>query len=156
MRKEHVSLSRVTVRVNRPAEEVFDFITTPRFWDRWHPATDAVLSGSSAPAREGENIVERVRHGPLKDVFRWRVVGCQAPCRWSIEGVSDRFRQRVRIDYILEPQGEGTSWTREMRFYFPAAIKPLDRLFFNGVLQRNSRKAQRRLKEYLEGRPPRR
>lgn len=150
MKDVHESTHSVTAHINKPVEEVFDFITTPGDWTKWHPATASVTSKSSQPALEGEIIVENVKHGLLRDTFRWKVVECRAPKRWAILGTSDRFGQKVRIDYTLTPENGGTLWEREMCFYFPNHYKYMDRLVFSRILKRNSDKAVRQLKQYLE------
>jgi len=141
----------VSVDIKRPIEEVFDFITTAANWPRWHPATVSV-SGSAVnhPAGEGETIVEKVKHGPLRDTFSWEVVECQAPQRWAIRAKSDRHGQKVKIVYNLIPEDGGTRWEREMRFYFPAWLAPMDRLVFSKVLRKNSEVAVRQLRELME------
>lgn len=132
-------------------QEVFDFITTAANWPRWHPATVSV-SGSAVghPAVEGEIIVEKVKHGPLRDTFSWEVVECRAPQRWVIRAKSERHGQKVKIAYALTPEDGGTWWQREMRFYFPRWLAPMDRLFIGRVLRKNSETAVGRLKELME------
>jgi len=151
MANAHVSTHTVCVDIRRPIEEVFDFITTAANWPKWHPATVSV-SGSAVghPALEGEIIVEKVKHGPLRDTFSWEVVECRAPQRWAIRAKSDRHGQKVKIVYTLTPQNGGTQWEREMRFYFPRWLAPMDRLVIGKVLRKNSETAVRHLKELLE------
>lgn len=150
MNEAHESTCSVSVHINKPLDEVFDFITTPGDWIKWHPATAYVSSDSCRPAEKGDVIVERVKHGPLRYTFRWEVVECDAPYRWMIMGVSNLLKRRVRITYDLSPYSGGTLWKREMCFYFPKPYAILDKLIVNKVLKKNSEKAVRQLKEYLE------
>jgi len=151
MANAYVSAHTVSAYINRPAKELFDFLTTASNWTRWHPATVSV-SGSAIdhPAVEGEIIVEKVKHGPLRDTFSWEVMECQAPQRWVIRAKSDRHGQKVKIVYMLTPEDGGTCWEREMRFYFPKWLAAVDRLFISKVLRKNSETAARQLKELLE------
>lgn len=151
MTDAHLSTATVSVHVDRPVQEVFDFITTAAYWTRWHPATVSV-SGSAIdhPALEGEIIVEKVKHGLARDTFSWEVRERRAPNRWVIRSKSDRHGQKVKITYTLTPEGGGTRWEREMVFYFPRWLKLMDRLAFNRVLRKNSEKAVRQLKELME------
>ncbi|MDD3718519.1 MAG: SRPBCC family protein [Actinomycetota bacterium] len=146
----YVSAHTVSVHIGRPPPEVFDFITTCSSWPRWHPATVSVAGAVDHPAREGEVIVEKVRHGILRDTFPWEVMECRPPERWQIRGKSKRYGQKVKITYALNPRDGGTLWEREMRFYLPGWFALLDRLFFAAMLRRNSETAVRQLKELLE------
>lgn len=149
--KVHESTSTVTVHIARPAGEVFDYLTTAANWPEWHPAT-AWIKGdaTSHPAVRGEVITERVKHGPVRDTFDWTVEECRPPERWAIRGKGRMFGQKVLITYDLSPENGGTKWVRKMTFFFPGAYACLDKLLLNGILQRNSEEALRRLKEVLE------
>ncbi len=146
----HVSAHTVSVHIERPIDEVFDFLTTASNWPRWHPATVSVSGAVDHPALKGEVIVERVKHGPIRDTFEWEVVERTAPRLWAIRAASRRFGQKVKIVYRLSEEGRGTRWEREMRFYFPRWLAPLDRLLVARDLRRNSETAVRRLKELME------
>lgn len=146
----YVSAHTVSVHIDRPAQEVFDFITDPCTWPRWHPATVSVPGAASRPALEGETIVEEVRFGPGRDTFRWEVVEREAPRRWTIRGISDRRRQKVKITYTLTPEGNGTLWEREMRFYLPRWLRIPDKVVLARLLKRNSATAVHRLKRLME------
>jgi hypothetical protein len=150
MKSVHESANTVTVHVNKPVEEVYDFVTTAANWPRWHPATAGVSGDISHSALAGEVIVERVKHGLMRDTFRWKVEERQAPERWAIAAKSDRFKQLVRIDYTMTPEEGGTLWVRKMVFYFPKWYALMDKLVFSRILKRNSEKAVRQLKELLE------
>lgn len=146
------SVATVSVHVDRPMEEVFDFITTASKWTQWHPATVSVSGDVDHPALEGETIVEVVRFGLARDRFEWKVEEREAPYRWVIRAQSERHRQKVKIAYTLKSEDGGTSWEREMTFYLPGSFKHLNKLFINRTLTRNSRKAVRQLKELMESR----
>ena len=150
MKNVHESANTVTIHVNKPVEEVYDFVTTAANWPRWHPATIGVSGDVSHSALEGEVIVERVKHGLMRDTFRWKVEERKASKRWAIAAKSDRFKQLVKIDYTMMPEDGGTRWDRRMVFYFPKWYAPLDKLVFKHILRRNSEKAVRQLKELLE------
>ena len=150
MTKAIKSVATVSVHVDRPVEEVFDFITTASNWTQWHPATVSVSGAIFHPALEGETIVETVRFGMARDRFAWTVEECEAPHRWVIRAQSERHRQKVKIVYTLHPEDGGTLWEREMTFYLPAYLELLDRLVFNRILTKNSQTAVRQLKELME------
>ncbi len=146
------SVATVSVHIDRPVEEVFDFITNASRWTQWHPATVSVSGDVDHPALEGEIIVEIVRFGVARDRFAWKVEEREAPYRWVIRAKSERHGQMVKIAYNLEQENDGTRWEREMTFYLPGSFKHLDKLFINRTLTRNSRKAVRQLKELMESR----
>jgi uncharacterized protein YndB with AHSA1/START domain len=149
MAKVHKSAHTVTAQINRPAQELFAYLTTAANWTKWHPATVSVSGDVDHPAVEGETIVEVVRHGLMRDIFPWKIEECRAPNRWAIQAKSKRFGQVVRIEYTLTPEDGGTRWERMMCFYFPQWLAPLDKLVFSRILRKNSEKAVGRLKKSL-------
>lgn len=150
MSKVHESAHTVTAHIDKPAQELFDYLTTAANWPKWHPATASVSGDVDHPATEGETIVEVVRHGLMRDTFPWKIEECRAPSRWAILAKSKRFGQKVRIEYTLTPENGGTRWERMMCFYFPQWLAPLDKLVFSKILRRNSEKAVRQLKQSME------
>jgi uncharacterized protein YndB with AHSA1/START domain len=150
MTKAIRSVATVSVHVDRPVEEVFDFITTASKWTQWHPATVSVSGAIFHPALEGETIVEKVRYGIARDRFAWKVEEREAPHRWVIRAKSERHGQKVKIAYTLKPEDGGTRWEREMTFYLPGTLELVDKLFINKVLTRSSQTAVHQLKELME------
>ena len=42
-----------TTEISRPVEEVFDYLTTPGNWPRWHPSSLAVSGAGKLARRDG-------------------------------------------------------------------------------------------------------
>jgi Polyketide cyclase / dehydrase and lipid transport len=153
-----MGLMRHRVRVEVPAERAFEFVTTPRNWDRFHPATLRVEGEPvDRPTRPGDQFVE---HANTAAGFRgdlvWRVVDHELPSRWSIEGWFRLGRlwrrQAATITYTFSPVDGSTEVQREMVDQ-PGLLRPLA-----AVLRRREEpecaEAMRRLKAALEERVP--
>ena len=46
------------VNISRTPQEVFDFVTTPGNWPKWHPSSLAVSGATDHPLRVGEQATE--------------------------------------------------------------------------------------------------
>jgi uncharacterized protein YndB with AHSA1/START domain len=138
------------VEISRPIERVFDFLTTPANWPRWHPASLRVLGQTDHPLQVGEQVTEEFRVAGQPGSAVWTVRERQAPHRWVIDGASENGN-RATITYTLTAQGDGTHFQRELAF---AEIRPLGEAMDPAELGRHieaeSALALRRLKEVLE------
>src|SRR5438128_2594457 len=99
------------VEIGRPIERVFDFVTTPANWPRWHPASLRVLGPADHPLLVGEQVTEEFRVAGQAGSAVWTVRERQAPLRWVIEGASENG-SRATITYTLTPQDGGTHFRR--------------------------------------------
>ncbi|MBN1288775.1 MAG: SRPBCC family protein [Actinobacteria bacterium] len=140
----------VSVHIDRPIEEVYDFLTTAANWPKWHPSTAAVFGAVLHPALEGEKIVEKVKAGiGIHELFTWTVVERERPTRWKISAVS-QHGAKVDITYTLKKEGKGTLWLREMDFKIPKIFIPMEKLIFSPFVRWNSKVAVRQLKAVME------
>ncbi|MBN2168428.1 MAG: SRPBCC family protein [Actinobacteria bacterium] len=140
----------VTVKIDHPIEEVYDFCTTASNWPKWHPSTAAVFGAIYHPALAGEIIHEKVKAGiGLHEMFRWTVVERERPTRWKISAVSEHG-VKVDIAYTFRQEGNSTVWLREMDFKIPKILVPLEKLIFSHFVKWNSTVAVRQLKDVME------
>lgn len=140
----------VTVKIDRPIEEVYDFLTTAANWPKWHPSTAAVYGAIYHPALKGEKIVEKVKGGiGFHERFHWTVTERERPTRWQIFAVSEHG-VKVEITYTLKEENGSTIWLREMDFKIPKILVPVEKLIFSHFIRWNSTIAVRQLKDVLE------
>src|SRR5262245_8578270 len=52
-----------SVRIDGAVEQVFDLVTTTKYWPQWHPATVGVGGVTERPIALGDVIHERARIG---------------------------------------------------------------------------------------------
>ncbi len=104
----------VTTNVIRaPVERVFDFLTTPGNWPRWHPSSVAVTGAADHSLLPGEQVTEQYRVADRCGSAVWTVRERQAPHRWVIDGVTEDGNRAV-ITYTLRPHDGGTAFEREL------------------------------------------
>ncbi len=68
-----------TIRIRREVADVFDFLTTPKNWPRWHPASISVAGATDHSLAIGEKVTEEIRVGSGKARAVWRVTVRDAP-----------------------------------------------------------------------------
>ena len=137
------------VDIDRPPQDVFDYVTAPSLWKTWHPATSSVSGVPDRPIRLGETVRESIRVGIKRFETTWEVVECRPPESWAIS--TDSGEGVALIRYDLRREGEGTRFTRVMEFrsrFYP--WKALDTWLMKWILARNSRQALTQLKKLLE------
>jgi uncharacterized protein YndB with AHSA1/START domain len=138
------------VDIGLPIERVFDFVTTPANWPRWHPASLRVLGCADHPLLVGEQVTEEFRVAGQPGSAVWTVREREAPHRWVIDGASENGNRAI-ITYTLTARDGGTLFQRELVF---VAVRPRDESMDPAELGRRieteSAEALRRLKEVLE------
>src|SRR5438132_299545 len=93
-----------------PPDQVFDFVTNPSQWYRWHPATRSVRDVPPRPLGLHETMVEHIRAGGRSFEAVWTVVACERPSLWQIETATPHGASV--ITYHLEPLGSGCRFER--------------------------------------------
>lgn len=100
--------------VGRPIEDVFDVISTARFWPQWHPATRAVEGDIDHPARLGDKITEHVTIAGIEGTGVWTVTEHSPPHGMALE--TDLSFGHLRIGYQLTETPDGTRLQRDLDF----------------------------------------
>ncbi len=138
------------VNISRTPQAVFDFVTTPGNWPKWHPSSLAVSGATDHPLRVGEQATEDYlvagRHGRAV----WTVTERDAPRRWKIEGHGQEGG-RAWIVYTLTEQAGVTRFKREMSYRMPNLLAALlDPLLTRKAIATESAVAVQQLKQVLE------
>ena len=134
-----------SVLIEKPIEEVYDFLTTAANWPKWHPVTLAVYGAVFHPGLMGEEIVEKVKPGVR---IKWRVTKRERPNLWEITGINS-FGLNGTIEYTLTEKDGGTVWKREVSSIMPVNLPVIGKLF-NKALDMQSELAVNQLKWVME------
>lgn len=127
---------RNSLSVRGPVDEVFDIVTTVKYWPRWFHATYEVGGQTERPARLGDEMYERVKVGLIKGAMYWIVSECDRPRRWVIDATRIAMplgmsRGKSRICYELEQAGDEARMTRSFTYHMPNAfLRFFDWLYF--------------------------
>jgi uncharacterized protein YndB with AHSA1/START domain len=145
-------MTRITlsVEIGRPAGQVFDFVTTPGNWPRWHPSSIGVTGATDHPLRVGEQVTEEFRVAGRRGRATWTVKAREESRRWVIEARPEEGGSAL-ITYTLTAQGEVTRFQRELAYAMPGPLWTLlDLLIIRRRIRAESAEALRRLKTVLE------
>jgi uncharacterized protein YndB with AHSA1/START domain len=141
-----------TTFINKPVEEVFDYVTSPGSWPQWHPSSLGVSGVTDRSMQVGEQCTEEFEVAGRKGSAVWMTRERQAPNRWVIDGkIIGSQHGGGRVTYTLTPQAGGTFFERE--FVYPTAsllFKLLDLVIIRRRVRAESEEAMRRLKKALE------
>ncbi len=142
------------VSIRRPIGEVFDYITTPANWPKWHPASRSVSGTVDHSLLPGEQVTEEFVVGGRAGSCVWQVTKREAPYLWTI--ATSTPQGHAKISYRLAPQGGDTIFERELAYAVSGVLfEILDFLLMRRRMSKESRIALERLKERLEGSPER-
>ena len=139
------------VVIAQPPQRVYDYVTTPANWPRWHPSSLAVHGATDHSLALGESVVEDFIVAGRRGAVTWTVVAREAPVRWSIDGKNIDSRGGGAVTYTLSPDGGGTRFTRVLTYHMPNLLAGILNEF--GVRERvaaESAEAASRLKAALE------
>jgi uncharacterized protein YndB with AHSA1/START domain len=144
---------RSDATIGRSPDEVFDYVTTPANWPRWHPSSIRVTGDAGHSQDVGERCTEEFvvagRHG----VCEWVVLRRDAPAAWVIE-THPAAGGRATITYELAPSDGGTRFVRTLEYEMPNALLAiLDALVIRRRIERESAQAVANLREILEAAP---
>lgn len=140
-----------TTFIGRPIEQVFDYVTTPGNWPRWHPSSLGVSGATDHSLEVGEQVTEEFLVAGRRGRAVWTVREREAPYRWVIEGRIEGSKSGGTISYRLTPERDGTTFEREFVYTVRAPLGALlDRLVVRRRVEAESDEALRRLKQVLE------
>ncbi len=141
-----------TIQIQTPIERVFDYVTTPGNWPRWHPSSLGVSGATDHSLHPGEQVTEEYRVAGRRGRVVWTVREREAPRRWVIDGQVEGGGGGT-ITYALTPLNGGTTFEREFVYTMPNLLLALlDRLVLRRRVEAESAEALRRLKRVLEER----
>lgn len=144
---------RNEVIISRTPQEVFDFVTTPGNWPKWHPSSLAVSGATDHPLLVGEQVTEDYLVAGRRGRAVWTVTEREAPRRWGIEG-GGQEGGKAWIRYTLTEQAGVTRFEREMRYRMPNLLAAtLDPLLTRRKIAAESAEAVKQLKQVLERDP---
>jgi uncharacterized protein YndB with AHSA1/START domain len=139
------------IQIARPPEQVFDYVTTPGNWPRWHPSSLRVAGATDHALEVGEQVTEDFRVAGRRGRVVWTVTERERPRRWVIQGRVAGGGGGGTVAYTLTPHAEGTSFEREFSYAIAQPLmRLLDALLIRPRIDAESAEALRRLKSELE------
>jgi hypothetical protein len=105
-----------TICIHRDIADVFDFLTTPKNWPEWHPASISVAGSTDHSLAIGEEVTEEFLAAGRRGSAVWRVTAREAPYLWRIE--SSASEASATITYRLRTEAGMTVFERDMQYNF--------------------------------------
>ena len=96
------------IEIGRPAQQVFDYVSTPALWHTWHPATVEIRDVQNRPLTTGETMLELIAVAGHGDHALWTVLACAPPQHWEI--ATDTAKGVAHIVYRITPDLTGWSY----------------------------------------------
>jgi uncharacterized protein YndB with AHSA1/START domain len=133
--------------IRRAPEDVFDFVSTPANWVRWHPSSVRVTGDAAHPQVVGERCTEAFVVAGRRGETEWTVTRCERPALWRIE----THGGAGSVTYELAPSADGTAFTRTLEYTMPNPfLAVLNALVLRPRVVRESETAVRNLRRVLE------
>jgi uncharacterized protein YndB with AHSA1/START domain len=137
--------------VARPIDLVYDYVTTPRSWPRWHPSSLGVSGAVDHSLEVGEEVREEFLTAGRTGFALWTVAECERPNRWVIEGKVEGEGAGT-VTYSLTARPEGTLFEREFVYQVRSPLVALmNWLVLRHRIAAESELAVRQLKQVVEG-----
>jgi uncharacterized protein YndB with AHSA1/START domain len=142
------------ITIARPPQHVYDYVTTPANWPRWHPSSIAVRGATDHSLVLGESVIEDFVVAGRRGTVTWTVIAREVPARWSIEGKNATSRGGGTVTYTLRAADGGTRFTREFVYHMPNLLAAIiNQLSLRERVAAESALAVSRLKVELEKSP---
>lgn len=136
--------------IARPSDTVFDYVTTPGNWPKWHPASLAVRGATDHSLTPGEKVTEDFIVTGRRGRVVWTATKREENREWSIVGDVEG-RDAGLIIYTLKPVAEGTRFEREFIYPSPNLLfAALNRISIRSKVEAESTQALGNLKRVLE------
>jgi carbon monoxide dehydrogenase subunit G len=149
-----MSLVKVSIDIDAPPDEVYDFVMNPEHFDEWVTIHRKLNHADDGPPREGYQLQQTLHLRGANFKVRWTLTECHRPRHATFEGRGPA-RSYARTSYSLsERNGGGTRFDYENEFKAPGG--PLgavaSRALIGGLPEREANATLRRLKALLESR----
>jgi hypothetical protein len=146
----HTTRIHTVVDIRRSPSEVFDYVTTPGNWPRWHPSSLAVRGSTDHSLNLGEQVTEDFLVAGRRGTVIWTVIGRQPGRQWAIEGTVAGGGRGV-VSYLITPTASGSRFERNFRYSFRNLLwVVLDQVEIRRRIEQESTEAVRRLKDILD------
>ncbi|QLE59605.1 SRPBCC family protein [Nostoc sp. TCL26-01] len=140
-----------TIRIHKPIEQVFDYVTTPKYWTKWHPSSLSISGATDHSLEVGEQVEEDFVVAGYRGRVTWTVQERKAPHKWVIDGRVGT-KSSGTITYTLIPySNEETTFEREFTYFTVNFLSMLlNWLVVNRRIKSESKESLKRLKEVIE------
>ena len=109
-----------TLVMDKPAQQVLNYASTPALWPQWHPQSSKVYAQSQQPLQQGEKFEEDIATALGTNHLLWDVVE-RGENNWRAVAMNENNGSIIAIEYRVRPTEEGnkTEFTRILDYTLP-------------------------------------
>ncbi len=139
-----------TIFIRGEPRAIFDFVTTAKYWTRWHPATVGVGGQIENPMRLGDVVRERAKIGQAIGENDWTVTAWEQNKRVVLSMPNTRLGD-LQITYSFVENNDGVEFSREL-IYDASAFPQEIAAALAQQMDSDSRLATERIQQMFEAR----
>jgi hypothetical protein len=140
-----------SILIRKPAAQIFDYLTTPRHWPDFHPASLEETGTIDHPLQVGDRHRERFRTHGWTGYINWITLKAERPYHFRIRGEVEGIGGRLMVTFCILDRRDGAEIRRELLYTRSNwLLRLLDRLYLHSHMIRESHIAWEQLKRNLE------
>jgi hypothetical protein len=140
-----------SILIRKPAAQVYDYLTTPKHWPAFHPASLEETGATDHPLQVGEQHREKFRTRGWTGYINWTTLDADRPFHFRIRGEVEGIGGKLLITFRTAERPDGVELSRELLYTRSNwLLRLVDKLYLHGHMTRESHIAWEQLKRNLE------
>jgi uncharacterized protein YndB with AHSA1/START domain len=140
-----------SILIRKPAAQIFDYLTTPKHWPDFHPASLEETGAIERPLKVGDRHRERFRTRGWTGYINWMTLEADRPFHFRIRGEVEGIGGNILITFRTVERPDGVELRRELEYTRSNwLLRLIDKLYLHGHMTRESLTAWEQLKRNLE------
>lgn len=140
-----------SIRIDRPAEDVWSVVSDLETHTTWRPALVEFRQLDEGPLDVGTRIREVLRWGKREIELEDVVTAVEPPHRFALTGGWQAAE--FDVEFRLEPEGDGTRVTMDWPLRPKSLLMRVAAPFLKGTMSKATREELEKLRDYVEARP---
>ena len=140
-----------SILIRKPAAQIFDYLTTPKHWPDFHPASLEETGVTERPLQVGDRHRERFRTRGWTGHINWTTIEADRPFYFRIHGEVEGIGGSIHITFCTVEKSDGVELRRELLYTRSSwLLRVIDKLYLHRHMTRESLTAWEQLKRNLE------
>ena len=140
-----------TIKIDRSAATIFQYVTIPNLWHEWHPQSLSVVPELTSSFQQGQTFNEVIQTAMGQDDLVWEVQVNNPNIQWIAKAYNPKKDVHIQLKYDLVSDGESTVFTRTLDYQMPNFIfHVLNMLYFNQYMIDQSWHSLESLKAHIQ------
>lgn len=140
-----------SILIRKPAVRIFDYLTTPKHWPDFHPASLEETGATEHPLQVGDRHRERFCTRGWTGYINWTTLEVNRPFHFRIRGQVEGIGGNILITFRTIETPDGVDLRRELEYTRSNwLLRLIDKLYLHGYMTRESLTAWEQLKRNLE------